>query len=80
MGVVTERAELGGAARTLQPEPFVLARAGVRRAHQGRDSEARGTRRGERLEACPDTVVERPFDVAGNDGVAFLRGHGAPRL
>src|SRR5437588_2194341 len=75
--VVAERPELGGAARTLQPARLDLARLGVRWAHEGGDPEAGRPRRLERLEACPDAVVERSFDVAGNDGVAFLADHAA---
>src|SRR5439155_2639194 len=78
MGVVAERPELGGAARPLEPARLVLARLGVGRAHERRDPEPARPGRLQRFESLPDAVVERPFDVARNDGVAS-GGH-EPRL
>src|SRR5439155_22628418 len=72
VGVVAERPELGGPPRPLEPARFVLSRLGVGRAYQSRDPEAARASGLQRFEAGPGAVVERPLDVAGNDGVAFL--------
>ena len=73
MGVVAERAERGGLPRPLEERGRVLAVG--RRPQEGGDREAARPLRDQRPVAAPDLIVERSFDVARDDRVAFGAGH-----
>ena len=77
--VVPERASRGGLAGALEPARVVLAGRLVRRPEQRGDREAARPSLLQAREGGPHPVVERPFDVAGDDRVPFPgRAHRAP--
>ncbi len=73
MCVVAERPPRCGLAGALEPHALVLPGRLVGRPHERRDRESTRSLPLERRETLPHVVVERSFDVAGDDRVPFRR-------
>ena len=77
--VVAERRELRRVADTLEPDAGVLTGRRIRRADERGDRKAAGRMLLQSGESRPHLVVERSFDVAGDDRVPFAT-HRAPTV
>ncbi len=73
MRVVAERPARRSFPSTSEPAGLVLPRRSVAGPHQRRDREAAGAPFLQRREPCPEAVVERSLDVAGDNRVPFPR-------
>ena len=73
MRVVAERRDLHSLAGPLEPEVGVLAGSRIRGANERGDRKAARPPPLDRRESRPHLVVERSFDVAGDDRVPFPR-------
>jgi hypothetical protein len=69
---MTKRALVCGLPRPLEPTLRVLTGVRVRRSQQRRDPKSAGRARLQVGEELPAAVVERSFDVAGDDCVPFV--------
>jgi SAM-dependent methyltransferase len=80
MRVVPQRASRRRLPRSFEPRLNGFTGILVWWSQKRRDPEARGHPRLQLREASPRTVVERPLNVARDDGIAFSLDHGRWRL
>ena len=75
MRVMAERSVLGGFSGPVEPSVLILSRPGVGGTHERGDRESPWPPPLQRRETRPDGVVQRSFDVAGDDSLSFA-AHG----
>ncbi len=71
MCVMAERSVHGGFSGSLEPSVLILSRPRVGGTHERGDRESPWPPPLQRRETRPDGVIQRSFDVAGDDRLSF---------